>query len=161
MWEAIEKILTDKNSWLLLCFVFVVIVIFIHEVRNGFFSFSSNSLRIGNGEKERNIIRQQVEWAHIYIMSLESKITPATNQYNGYFTKFILERVYDEVVDWVTFNHLNLNSAYIEIKQEKICALVYSLHVKPEFQTKEFKQRMNNWTREIIEGLVRIRQIYK
>ena len=37
MWEAIEKILTDKNSWLVLCFVFVVIVILIHEVRNGFF----------------------------------------------------------------------------------------------------------------------------
>ena len=161
MWEAIGKILTDKNSWLVLCFVLVIIVIFIREVKGGFFSFRSARLRIGSDEKERNIIRQQVEWAHIYIMSLESKITADESSYNGYFTKYILERIYDEVVDWVTFNHLNLDSAYIEIKQEKVCALVYSMRVRPEFQTKEFKQRMNNWTREIIEGLVRIREIYK
>lgn len=161
MWESIAKILTSENSVKTLIFLAVMILVILFEVRRGNLSFHGKGLKIGTDEKERNIIRQQIEWVHIFIMSLEGKIITDTERYNGYFTKYILERIYDEIVDWITFNHLNNSSAYIEIKQEKICSLVYSMGVKKEFRTKEFKQRMNNWTREVIERLIQIREVYK
>ena len=91
----------------------------------------------------------------MFIMSLRSKIITDESEYNGYLMKYILERCYDKVVEWITFNHLNTKNAYIEIKQEEICSLVYGLGVKEEFKTAEFKHRMQNWTQELIEHLVK------
>lgn len=161
MWEAMAKVLTSENAAIVLIFLAVVIAIVAAAVKMGLITVRMKAVKIGGGEKERTIIRQQTEWAHIFIMSLEAKIETDTSQFNGYFTKYILERIYDEVVMWITYNHITTSSAYIEIKQEQICALVYSLGVKGEFKTKEFKQRMCNWTREIIERLVQIREVYR
>lgn len=160
MWNAIKEILTDTNTWQVLLFSSFFIAVIIIAGKNGLLSVKAKGIRLGTDEIERNIIRQQVEWAHLYIMSLQSKIEVDESRYNGYFTKYILERIYDKTVEWITFNHLHTKNAYIEIKQEEICALVYGLGVKDEFKTPEFKKRMCNWTRELIEHLVQIREIY-
>ena len=161
MWEAIEKILVSSNAITVLVFLVIMMIVLAILAKTHVITIQTSAVKIGGDEKERNIIRQQVEWARVYIMSLEAKIATMKSDYDEYFTKYILERVYDEVVDWITFNHLNLSSAYIEIKQEKVCALVYSLNVEERFKTKEFKQRMYGWIREIIERLVQIREVFK
>ena len=91
---------------------------------------------------------------------VRSKFKADETKYNGYFTKYILERVYDKVVEWITFNHLTLKNEYIEIKQEEICSLIYGLGIGEEYKTPEFKKRICNWTREVIEHLVQIREVY-
>lgn len=158
MWETLGKVLTSPNAWGVLVFAAAVVAAAVFAVKSGAVAVRTKSLRIGGDERERAIIRQQTEWAHVFIMSLESKVTADTDR--GYFAKYILESVYDKVVEWITFNHITTNSAYIEIKQEQICALVYSNGVKEQFKTKEFKQRMCGWTRELIERLVQIREVY-
>lgn len=159
MWDAIKGVLTDTNTWQVLLFLVFLVVIVIIAGKKGLLSVKAKGIRLGTDETERNIIRQQTEWAYLYIMSLQSKIE-TDGDYNGYFTKYILERIYDKTVEWITFNHLHTKNAYIEIKQEEVCALVYSLGVKDEFKTPEFKKRMCNWVRELIEHLVQIREIY-
>lgn len=159
MWDAIKGVLTDTNTWQVLLFLVFLVVIVIIAGKKGLLSVKAIGIRLGTDETERNIIRQQTEWAYLYIMSLQSKIE-TNGDYNGYFTKYILERIYDKTVEWITFNHLHTKNAYIEIKQEEVCALVYSLGVKDEFKTPEFKKRMCNWVRELIEHLVQIREIY-
>lgn len=159
MWDAIKGVLTDTNTWQVLLFLVFLVVIVIIAGKKGLLSVKAKGIRLGTDETERNIIRQQTEWAYLYIMSLQSKIE-TDGTYNGYFTKYILERIYDKTVEWITFNHLHTKNAYIEIKQEEVCALVYSLGVKDEFKTPEFKKRMCNWVRELIEHLVQIREIY-
>lgn len=161
MWEVIGKVLTSSNAITVLVFVVIVMIVLAILAKMHVITIWTNTVKIGGDERERNIIRHQVEWARVYIMSIETKIATMKSDYDEYFAKYILERIYDEVVDWITFNHLNLSSAYIEIKQEKICALVYSLNVEERFKTKEFKQEMYDRTRVIIERLVQIREVFK
>ena len=161
MWEAISTVMTSKNTWMVLVFLAVLIALIAFLAKVGLITIHTKAVKIGEDQKEREIIRQQVEWAHLFIMSLRSKIITDESEYNGYLMKYILERCYDKVVEWITFNHLNTKNAYIEIKQEEICSLVYGLGVKEEFKTAEFKRRMQNWTQEVIEHLVKIREVYK
>ena len=59
------------------------------------------------------------------------------------------------------FNHISTNKAYVEIKQEKICSLVYGVGINPGLHTPEFKERMYQWTEELITRLVQIREYYE
>ena len=164
--EKAEEILS-KGSNFIVFLIFVALVIAavialaIYLVRRGAVGINTGKIYVGSDQREREIIRQQVEYTRLYIESLSGKIKVKESRYGGYFTKWVLERVYDEVVDWITFNHLSKEGAYISIKQAKITNLVYSLNVNEEFQTPEFKERMEKWVEELISELVKIRQLYK
>ena len=166
-WDFLSEFLKGDNSAVILfllvfiLIIFVVIVIGIkHGIKHGFIHLDFKGVKVGGDEVERNIIRRQIEWVHLYIMSLKSKIEADENRFGGYFTKYVLERCFDKIVEWITFNHISKNDAYVEIKQEEICALVYGLGVSEEFKTPEFKERICKWVREIIEHLIQIREIY-
>ena len=164
MWEAISSIFTSSNAWFIVLFLLTVLIIGVIFLRKGLLSFNTGKLRLGADAKERDIIRQQVEWAHTYVAGLYSCIHPAhpvDDRYNGYFTKYILEVVYSEVVDWITFNHMSLDSDYISIKQAKIKSLIYGYDVTPEYRTPKFEKQVDEWVAELIKKLILIRQVYK
>ena len=165
MWNSLKDILTSANGVPLVVIIVLLVVLVIRMAvklgKAGLLSVHTKHVHIGKSVSERELIRRQIECAHDFIMSIEGKIVTDNTRYNRYFTKYILERCYDKVVEWITFNHLNTKNAYIEIKQEEICSLVYGLGVKEEFKTAEFKHRMQNWTQELIEHLVKIREVYK
>lgn len=81
--------------------------------------------------------------------------------YDRYLTKYILERVYDKVIEWIIFNHITTNQLYVQDKQENIENLVYTMVVDDDFKTPEFKRRMDNWVKELIEQLVQVKEIYQ
>lgn len=128
----------------------------------------TNHIQIGGEAKEsfyeRKIIQEQCDFAHEFLMGLVGKIKQVCPthqlQYDGWFTRCILETMYDEVVHWITYNHVSDDEAYISTKQTKICAMLYTFDVLPEFKTPEFQERVKNWTKEIIQELVRIRKVY-
>ena len=159
MWEAIGQILTSGNAWQVIIFFAVIVIFAVILVKSGTVTIETKHLRIGQAEKEREIIRRQVEAAHDFVLSIEGKIAenPA---YGGYFTKYILERVYDKVIEWVMFNHITNTPMYVQDKQATICNLVYTFSISEEYKTPEFKNRMCNWTAELITRLVRIRELY-
>lgn len=159
MWEAIGQVLTSGNAWQTLIFMAVVVIFAILLVKSGTVAVRTKHIRIGTAEKEREIIRRQVEAAHDFIMGLCGKIPP-TAKYGGYFTKYILERVYDKVIEWVMFNHISDAPMYVQDKQAAICNLVYKFNLSEEYKTPEFESRMCNWTAELITRLVRIRELY-
>ncbi|MBP5422623.1 MAG: hypothetical protein J6Y78_09300 [Paludibacteraceae bacterium] len=164
MWEFLSEFLTKDNGFiilLLLVFVITILVIIGLAIKNGHIHLNIKGMKIGTDEAERNIIRRQVEWTHLYIMSLRAKIDCDESRYGGYLTKYILERCFDKIVEWITFNHISKNSAYVDIKQEEICALVYGLGVADQFKTPEFRERMCKWTKEVIEHLITIREVYQ
>lgn len=162
MWEAIQNILISKNGILIIALVSVIILLAVRLGKHGLLKIHTAHLSIGDDELERTIIREQIDWAHTYLRGLVSKIQQVTPDllYDGYFTKYILEIVFDEMVKWITFNHIEVTETYIKIKQDKICSLVYAFNVRPEFRTKEFQERMKRWVEEVIEHLVEIRKIY-
>ena len=161
MWETIKAVLTSGNAWFILIFMFVVILITVIFSKRGVIKVSTKHIQIGNELTQRELIRRQVETAQIFITSLYGKIVTNENEYNGYLTKYILERVYDKVIEWIIFNHITTNQLYIQDKQENICNLVYMMNIKDEFRTPEFKQRMDNWTKELIEQLVKVKEVYQ
>lgn len=163
MWEAIKDVLNGVNATFVLGFILIVFIILISLMKHGYIKVSTKAVKIGDtSEQERIIVQQQIDQARLYIMALESKIVmmkpdPA---YGGYFVKYILEQVFDEVVQWITFNHITDNPAYIHVKQMKMSSIVYALGPDDMFKTKEFKQRMDNWVEEIILMLIDIRKVY-
>nr|DAI80960.1 MAG TPA: hypothetical protein [Caudoviricetes sp.] len=160
MWESISTVLTSANAWQVLIFLAIAVFIFVILVKGGVIAIKTKHFRIGQAEIERETIRRQVEAAHDFIMSIEGKINADTSHYNGYFTKFILERVYDKAIEWIMFNHISNTPMYVQDKQDTICNLVYTFDIGNEFKTPEFKKRMCNWTQELIAKLVQTRELY-
>jgi hypothetical protein len=160
MWESISKVLTSENAWQVLIFLGIAVFIFVLLIKGGVIAIKTKHFRVGQAEKEREIIRRQVEAAHDFIMSIEGKINADTSHYNGYFIKYILERVYDKVIEWIMFNHITDTPMYVQDKQATICNLVYTFSISEEYKTPEFKNRMCNWTAELIARLVRTRELY-
>lgn len=160
MWETISTVLTSANAWQVLIFLVIAVFIFVILVKGGVIAIKTKHFRIGQAEIERETIRRQVEAAHDFIMSIEGKINADTSHYNGYFTKFILERVYDKAIEWIMFNHISNTPMYVQDKQDTVCNLVYTFDIGDEFKTPEFKKRMCNWTQELIAKLVQTRELY-
>lgn len=160
MWETISTVLTSANAWQILIFLAIAVFIFVILVKGGVIAIKTKHFRIGQAEIERETIRRQVEAAHDFIMSIEGKINADTSHYNGYFTKFILERVYDKAIEWIMFNHISNTPMYVQDKQDTVCNLVYTFDIGDEFKTPEFKKRMCNWTQELIAKLVQTRELY-
>ena len=160
MWETISTVLTSANAWQVLIFLAIAVFIFVILVKGGVIAIKTKHFRIGQAEIEREIIRRQVEAAHDFIMSIEGKINADTSHYNGYFTKFILERVYDKAIEWIMFNHISNMPMYVQDKQDTVCNLIYTFDIGDEFKTPEFKKRMCNWTQELIAKLVQTRELY-
>ncbi|MBQ6782294.1 MAG: hypothetical protein IJP62_13875 [Treponema sp.] len=162
MWDAIGKILTSENTVATIVGVILIIFMFVVMVSAGFLNLNFSFLKIGRmgKNKDADVKWRQVKVAHEFISSLEGKINVETMEYNGYFTKYILERVYDKVLEWIIFNHISTSTEYVQDKQESICNLVYLFNVDKDFRTPEFKKRMCNWTEELIERLVKTREVY-
>lgn len=160
MWETISTVLTSANAWQVLIFLAIAVFIFVILVKGDVIAIKTKHFRIGQAEIERETIRRQVEAAHDFIMSIEGKINADTSHYNGYFIKFILERVYDKAIEWIMFNHISNMPMYVQDKQDTVCNLIYTFNIGDEFKTPEFKKRMCNWTQELIAKLVQTRELY-
>jgi len=162
MWETIGSVLNGTNVMVILGFIIIALVLLAILIKHGYIRIQTKALKIGDAsEIERTIVQQQIDQAHLYIMALENKILklqPDTG--DSYFAKWALERVFDEVVQWITFNNISNDNAYVHVKQMKMCSLVYSLNPGDAFKTPEFRKRVDNWVAELISMLIDIRKLY-
>lgn len=167
MWESIGSILTGTSAVQTIIGVILICLMVVIMIKTGMIRIRTKHVQVGHvrsaSDAERTIIREQCDFTHVYLQGLVSKIQQVTPNllYNGYFTRYILEVVYDEFIRWITFNHIEETEEYISTKQRKICSLVYSMGVRDEFKTPEFNKRMCNWVEEVIRELVRIRRVYE
>lgn len=159
--DGLKEILTSANAWMFLLFLVFAIFIIVKMSKSGLISFKGKGLRIGSDERELTIVRNQSQWAHLYVMSRKGKlIDEDSTEITKLLCENVLEKVYDKIIEWITFNHINSSNTYIEIKQSEIKCLVYSLVIDEKFKTPEFEQRMNGWVREVILNLINIRKEY-
>lgn len=162
MWEAIGNVLTSGNGILIIIGLLILCVIIIRLSKTGHLVISTKAVRLGAGENERTIIRNQSDYAYMYCMSLESKVIEMTekSKLSIYMTRYALERTYDTIAQWIMFNHIEDSERYIKVKQRVIISLIYSLGVPAQFKTPEFKGCMEQWVEEAIKNLVEIRKLY-
>ena len=162
IWDAAARILTNTNALLVLIFLLIFFLLFVLFAHTGILNINIHGFKMGADHRERDIIRQQIDWAHSYILGLKCEIEPDESTYSGYLALFMLEAVYDEVVNWITFNHINLESDYISIKQEKIKSIIHSEpNIRQTYKSKDFDKKVDKWVDILIRKLVLIRKVYK
>lgn len=160
MWEAISAVLMSDNAIIVIAFLAFFTMVGWWLSKKGLLNIHTESLTIGAANHERDIIRQQVEYMKLHLEALEASLEKPEG-YNPWRGKYIIECLYDQYVEWITFNHINTTPTYIEVKQDRIVSLVESLTVLPEFKTDEFKDMLRADTKQCIEKLVMIRKVYK
>lgn len=160
MYETVEHILVSSNAAIVLIFLAFIAVIAVILARKGILNIHTSAVQLGAADQERDIIRQQLEWVRVHLEGVESSM-PKPEGYNQWLGKYVVEAVYDEYVDWITFNHINASPAYVEIKQDKLVSLIRKLVIKDEFRTKEFEDKIREDTQLCIEKLIQIRKVYK
>lgn len=164
--EGITNILTSPTFWSNVP-SFIILVIVLAVLAKIFkVQIKTDHIAIGGEDKrayyERAVVRNQVNQAKLFTMALENKILAMVDKPsdNGYYAKYILECVYDKIMEWIMYNHIENTDEYIESKQWEIQSLVYSFNPPDQFKTPEFKERMDKWTAEIIGRMVSIRKLY-
>ena len=162
MWDAIAKVLTNSNALLVLVFLLVFVLIFIVLIKTGLIEIKTNNVRVGKDVKEREIIRQQIEWSRAYIMGLKGTMEVDESRYGGFLARYVLERCHSEVTNWISFNNINLESDYVSIKQEKIRSIILQIdEIDPKYKSKEYFKRVDKNVEDVIKKLITIRQMYK
>lgn len=160
MYEAVEHILISSNAAIVLIFLAFIAVIAVILARKGILNIHTSAVQLGAADQERDIIRQQLEWVRVHLEGVESSMSKPEG-YNQWLGKYVVEAVYDEYVDWITFNHINSSPAYVEIKQDKLVSLIRKLVTRDEFRTQEFEDKIREDTQLCIEKLIQIRKVYK
>ena len=166
--ETLATILTSKDflssipSVILLVVAIVILGKILHvKVHTSHFTIGGEPAERWT---ERKIIQEQSDFTHEYLMGLINKVTALAPdgklQYDGWFARCIIEDIYDEIVRWITYNHITEDEAYISTKQNKICSTIYKYNVSPPYKTPEFQARVKSWVHELIIELVRIRKVY-
>lgn len=158
--KTIGDVLTSPNAIAILVFLGVCLIGGLVLIKSGMLQVHTTAVRVGAADTERNIIRQQMNYVLLHLTALENNLKKPEG-YNEYLGKYIIEKVYDEYMDWITFNHLSKSPAYIEVKQLRIIDLIGQYTVKEEFKTDEFIEMMKKDTKQTILALIQIREIYK
>lgn len=165
MWEAIKSIANSPNLNLILTVVmiilFITLAIAIAAIKMGVVSVHTNHVNIGGDERERNIIQKQKEYAHAACTSMLNTILKMDDNLDTWRTKCVLEYVYDEIIDWITFNHITATDDYVNVKASCLRVIVRSNVDKDMFFTDEFNSVIDTFTKNMITELIRIRKIYK
>lgn len=159
MWESIGNVLTSGNAVAVLLTLIVLIIILAILAKKGIFQFNGKGVTIGDNEDERAVIRQQTEWSQLFVQSMRQ--LPIFEGSDTYHTLYILEKAFDEILNWIVFNHISDSENYISIKQEKVWNLIQTLVNDKKFTTEEFKQIIYDNTEILIKRLVYIRKNYR
>lgn len=155
----LTEILTSSNAVFILVAVVVIIALLAIMGKQGLLTFDIKGIKLSSRESERMIILRQSEWAKLYCDGMEPRL-PHPEGYDIWKSRYILERVYDEIMTWILYNHVTNNESYVEIKQNKLVFLINSLTVKEDYHTEEFNDLVRKETKFIISKLVQIREYY-
>lgn len=159
MWETIRAVLLSPNALSTLIFLGLIVASAIVMTKSGLLRIHTSAVQIGAADNERNIIRQQLDYVYHHLQGLEGSLQKPSD-YNEYIGKLVVEAIYDEYVNWITFNHINRSPAYIELKQSIIADIVKRTTVKTEYKTQEFLDFAREDTKETILKLIEIRELY-
>lgn len=169
--EHIAKILTDPAFLGSLPMVALLAVTAFVLVKTNVLRVKTEHVQLGGTLQEskeayyeRTIVRSQISNAHDYVKSLGQEalmLTDREMRYGGYCVKYVLERVFDKAVEWVTFNHIEDSEAYVTCKQDEVTSLVKALYADVFEYSDELDEKLREWTKELVRRLVAIRKMYQ
>jgi len=155
------QVLNGDTTNLLLVGLFVtaLVVIFTILAKNHLISFRGKHFKIGYDDRTREIIRRQLEYASNAVQRFEA-LLPRTERYNQYRAKYVSEKCFDEIVTWISVNHLSDDDFYVQNKQMIIWNIIHGIEQKDIYKTEEFQKTVNEVVKDIISRLIQIREFY-
>jgi hypothetical protein len=109
-----------SGNWVLLIIIALVLAVAIIAVKKGWISFQGKGFSVGIQDKEREIIRTQIQYVNTRldgtIRDLPQHLTEGLHYYR---TKYIISKVKDLCEEAIIYNHIKEGS-YVSLKQEII-----------------------------------------
>jgi hypothetical protein len=158
MLEEIGKAIASDSGISLVFLSFLVFASVLIGLKRGRFKLKTDRFTI-EGEardKERLLMKTQKDFVKTACIGFEKRIP----RFEGYDTKLgelVVEKVFDEIVDWIMINHIRDDDDYIALKQEIIWDIVSSEIIADELKTDKFKKQCYSCIEHIIKRLVQIR----
>ena len=159
MWDTIRDVLLSGNALIVLIFLIFMSLMAWAMARAGLFNIHTEAITVGAADKERQIIRVQMEWILRHLEGLEATIIK-NKGYDKWRGQCVVEKIYDYWVDRITQNHITTSSEYVEIVESNILAIVDSMTERPEYKSEEFKEMLRKDVRVCIEKMIQIRKEY-
>ena len=158
MIESVERLVMSGKWW----FIIIIIGLIIFSVKIGLLKVKTDKIQMGRdfSDEERAIIRNQCESVKKILAAFEQAI-PRWNGYDEFRGKYILELLYDEIVNWIIYNHVENKEAYVSLKQEAVWNIVQANVTHKKMRSKEFKQQVDEQVAHIIQRLIDIRKEYE
>lgn len=161
MWSALQEILTSNNFWKTVIGIVALVILFAVLVKKGLISFKGHGLKVGvSNEEELAIVRTQIQWCEADCETMLREISNrfSETEMDEYKARYTVERVLDELVKIVIFNHICLEPQYVKLKQDLIWSTVSRINPEPEWNQLEdiVKERVEVAIRTLYE----IRQYY-
>ena len=167
MWEAVSSVFGGANGGWAMLLVLVLVAVAVYMAATGRLSVNTGKIRIGAADNEREVLRRQSEFLHVYCLGREYDIAKFgaehgmdTLEFGGYFAKYICERVYDKCMEWVLLNHVRDTPSYIALKQAEIWDLILMLNPSDIFKTEEFRKELDGWVVVVVRRLLTIRESF-
>lgn len=159
--ESLQNILTSPNSWLTLLFVLIIVLIGILVVKKGFVSVQTDKIKVGARDSEQRVMREQVAYAHIVCMSAAQNVlkNEAFADIDPTHIDLIMEKVYDEFVEWIMFNHISTDDMYVRHKIAKVQNIIETL-VPAKVEFGNVDGYIKDAVTDFITELVAIRKLY-
>lgn len=156
--EIIGDILTSSNG-IIVAILFTIIIII--GMKYGNIKVNTDKIKVGidSSEAERAIMRNQKEWCKLSLEAFERNL-PKFEGYDTIRGQLVLEKIYDEMVDWIMLNHIRTESKYVEIKQANVWNIVQKWTVNDNFKSEEFHKVLDEQIKNDIEMMVKIRKDY-
>lgn len=162
MWEAISNVLTSSNIIPIGIIIILVILVMAILAKMGLVSFHGKGVSVGNGDKERNIIIHQIDFAEGACTDFFIRLEKRPN-FEEWRAKYIMEKAYDVLVRIISYNHIQAEDTYIELRQSEIWKTIQdytSMNDDPYYHSEEFKKVIYSEVKSVIEKLVKIREFY-
>lgn len=156
MWTALFTFLASDNFLKAVLGIAALVVLFSVLVKKRLISFKGKGLKVGvSNEEELAIVRTQIQWCE---SDCEAMLREISNRFsetemNEYKARYTVEKVLDELVKIVIFNHICLEPQYVKLKQDLIWSVVSSINPEPVWDNLEsiIKERVEVAIRTLYE----------
>ena len=132
--------------------VFLLVFMIIKAAKKGLFSFSKGGISIGIADREREIIKTQLDKAERDNTDYYNKMGYSRTDYRKLY---IMSEVEDLLYKAVAINHINTSPTYISLKQDAVWSTICShSEVNPD---EDLHSKVNDANEKLIKELVDIR----
>lgn len=132
--------------------VFLLVFLIVRAARKGLFSFSKGGISIGIADREREVLRTQLDRAGSAIAGFYNKCGFKRDDYRKLY---IMSECEDIIYRAIAVNHINVSPTYIALKQELVWSVICQYaEVNP---SEDFHNQVNTALEKLIRELVDIR----